>query len=109
MFLSLAAAAPLDVYVPPVLDPHEGTVWTIGNEYNVTWDASSPPPQITNRIGRVLLRKGPLSLNITLASGFDILDGTVPITVPDVEPGDDYAVVLFGDSGNFSPGFTITN
>ena len=36
-FLSLAAAAPLDVYVPPVLDPHEGTVWTVGNEYNVTW------------------------------------------------------------------------
>lgn len=112
-------------------------------------DASSPPPQITNRIGRVLLRKGPLSLNsaprvflvlfdcltstrsglVTLASGFDILDGTVPITVPAVEPGDDYAVVrecnvpilmtlglayiscclVFGDSGNFSPAFTITN
>ena len=112
-------------------------------------DASSPPPQITNRIGRVLLRKGPQSLNsaphvflvlfdcltltrsvvVTLASGFDILDGTVPIIVPDVEPGEDYAVVrecnsstlislslahityclVFGDSGNFSPAFTITN
>ncbi|THH18120.1 hypothetical protein EW146_g2817 [Bondarzewia mesenterica] len=112
---SLVAATPivlipLDIYTPPVLDPHTGTVWTVGNQYNVTWDTSNPPAQITNRFGSsIVLRKGPLITNHTLASEFDILLGTIGITAPDVVPGDDYAVVLFGDSGNISPAFTIAD
>lgn len=38
--VSLVAAAPLakrDVYVPPILYPHAGTVWKVGNHHNVTW------------------------------------------------------------------------
>lgn len=41
--LSLVASAPLlrqrDVFVPPVLYPHAGTVWKIGARHNVTWYA----------------------------------------------------------------------
>lgn len=62
-----------------------------------------------------------------LATGFDILLGRFEVTVPDVADGDDYAIVcefncylrylskvliffkVFGDSGNFSPNFTITH
>jgi hypothetical protein len=35
--------------------------------------------------------------------------GTIDVTVPRVKDGDDYQIVLFGDSGNFSPKFTIKN
>ena len=28
-----------DVFVPPVLYPHAGTVWTKGQRHNVTWCA----------------------------------------------------------------------
>ncbi|KAI0647624.1 hypothetical protein C8Q79DRAFT_960456 [Trametes meyenii] len=109
----IAAAAPLaelekrDVYVPPVLYPHAGTVWYKGQTHNVTWDVSNPPKQITNKIGRIMLRKGDVSTPLILAKGFDILKGHIEVTVPWVEEGTDYSVVLFGDSGNFSPKFTI--
>jgi len=61
---------------------------------------------------------------VTLAKGFDILDGKLPVTVPKVVPGDDWSIVcewkcswrhlslisslaVFGDSGNWSEDFTI--
>jgi len=53
-------AAPLskrDVYVPQILSPHAGTVWTSGQQATVTWDTSNPPKQITNREGLIILRK----------------------------------------------------
>ncbi|KAI0053970.1 hypothetical protein FA95DRAFT_1579052 [Auriscalpium vulgare] len=112
--LTIVSAAPLaelerrDVYTPPVLYPHAGTVWKIGNRHNVTWDVSDPPVNITNKIGFIVLRKGNLATNITLASGFNILQGRVEVTVPKVTPASDYSLVLFGDSGNFSPKFKIT-
>jgi hypothetical protein len=42
LFIALAAAVPVslntrDVFVPPVLFPHAGTVWKIGSHHNVTW------------------------------------------------------------------------
>lgn len=115
-FLALVAvvsAGPImkrDVFVPPVTYPHQGTVWKVGSKHNVTWDVSDPPKQITNKIGSIVLSKGGiLDIKHPLASGFSILDGQHEITVPAVESGDDYAVVVFGDSGNASPDFTITN
>ena len=39
-FFTLVASAPLlqrDVFVPPVLYPRTGTVWTVGSHHNVTW------------------------------------------------------------------------
>lgn len=32
-----------DVFVPPVLYPHKGTVWTKGQRHNVTWYVSVLP------------------------------------------------------------------
>ncbi len=50
-----------DVFVPPILYPHKGTVWKSGEEHTVVWDASNPPVKITNKIGRIMLRKGDLT------------------------------------------------
>ncbi|KAF9071732.1 hypothetical protein BDP27DRAFT_1218771 [Rhodocollybia butyracea] len=96
-----------DVYVPPILTPKAGDSWVIGDVRSVTWNVSSPPAQITNPVGQILLRKGNLTQNVTLAEGFNILDGNASFVVPSVTPDDDYRVVLFGDSGNFSPVFSI--
>ncbi|KAI0766378.1 hypothetical protein BD413DRAFT_152317 [Trametes elegans] len=100
-FVSALPLALRDVFVPPVTSPAEGDIWKIGENYTVTWDTSSAPVNITNKGGL-------LDIENPLAKGFDILQGEVNVTVPDVEPGDDYTVVLFGDSGNNSPQFTIT-
>ncbi|KAG5634937.1 hypothetical protein H0H81_000269, partial [Sphagnurus paluster] len=61
-----ASASPVnqakrDVYTPPVLYPHAGTVWNVGERHNVTWDTSNPPKSITNKIGTIMLRKGGLT------------------------------------------------
>ncbi|KAI0030258.1 hypothetical protein K488DRAFT_54580 [Vararia minispora EC-137] len=105
-----AFAAPLDkrdVWSPPVLYPHEGTVWKLGARHNVTWDASNPPKLISNGAA-IYLRRTNGMLQPALAEGFDLRTGRQEITVPSsFEPGDDYRVVLFGDSGNWSPEFTI--
>ncbi|KAH9950323.1 hypothetical protein B0H21DRAFT_724329 [Amylocystis lapponica] len=110
-FSQLAAAAPVletrDVYTPPVLYPHTGTVWTTGQRHNVTWSTADAPVHITNKIGQIQLRDYDTSTPLILASGFNILDGRVEVEVPWVVPGDNYSLVLFGDSGNFSPQFSI--
>ncbi|CAL1705785.1 unnamed protein product [Somion occarium] len=116
MFAAHVSALPLhedslekrDVYVPPVLYPHTGTVWKSGQRHNVTWDISNPPVNITNRIGFILLRSGKFSTPVVLAHGFDILLGRIEVTVPLVLTRSDFSVVLFGDSGNFSPQFQIS-
>ncbi|KAI8986070.1 hypothetical protein BD414DRAFT_578180 [Trametes punicea] len=112
LFFSLVSALPLavrDAYAPPVTYPHAGTAWKVGQYHNVTWDTSNAPSQITNQEGQVVLAKGGvLDYEHPLAKNFDILSGHVEIQVPNVEPGDDYTIVLFGDSGNDSDAFTIT-
>jgi hypothetical protein len=108
--VSAAPAAELDtrdVFVPPVTYPHAGTVWTVGQHHNVTWDTSGRPVNITNSIGRIMLNKGGIASPLILNDNFSILLGRIEVTVPWVLPGSDYQLVLFGDSGNFSPKFTI--
>jgi len=114
LIAALANAATLDVFVPLITDPIAGTVWKVGTQRNVSWDTSNAPRQVTNGEGLVTLAQGgvifenqPGGLQDPLASGFDILLGQIPVTVPDVPAGNNYQVVLFGDSGNFSPEFTI--
>ncbi|KAH7921314.1 hypothetical protein BV22DRAFT_1019579 [Leucogyrophana mollusca] len=108
--LPVARLQARDVFVPPILYPHAGTIWKVGNHHNVTWDTAGAPVNITNSIGHIyLVVHGLIDLDNELAGGFNILDGRVVIQVPDVAPADDYALVLFGDSGNFSPNFTITD
>ncbi|KAJ6481059.1 hypothetical protein C8R45DRAFT_320076 [Mycena sanguinolenta] len=96
-----------DVFTPPVLYPHDGTVWLVGQRHNVTWDTSDAPVNITNKIGQIMLRKSNLTTPLILADNFSILLGRIEVTVPWVIDGSDYQIVLFGDSGNFSPDFTI--
>jgi len=105
----LEARKALDVFVPPVTAPVEDAVWHIGSRQLVTWDTKSAPVQITNKIGRIQLRKGELITDTVLAEGFDILDGQHEVIVPNVTSSDDYSIVLFGDSGNYSPQFCIVD
>ncbi|OSC98395.1 hypothetical protein PYCCODRAFT_1439266 [Trametes coccinea BRFM310] len=113
VFASLAAAAPFaemerrDVFVPPITYPHTGTVWYKGQRHNVTWDTTNAPVNITNKLGRIMLRKGDITTPVILEDNFDILLGRIEVTVPWVLPDTDYSLVLFGDSGNFSPQFSI--
>ncbi|KAJ7103865.1 hypothetical protein C8R44DRAFT_715949 [Mycena epipterygia] len=110
--LTAVQATPLtietrDVFTPPVTYPHAGTVWYVGQTHNVTWDTSDHPVNITNKIGRIMLRKDGLTTPVILQENFSILLGRIEVKVPWVEDGNDYQLVLFGDSGNFSPLFTI--
>ncbi|KAJ6557723.1 hypothetical protein B0H19DRAFT_1148413 [Mycena capillaripes] len=107
--LAVAASAgltPLDVFVPRITSPTAGAVWVSKTQQNITWDASDAPPTISNK-ALLLLRKGNHTAPFILAEGFDLRAGSLEITVPWVLADDDYEFVLFGDSGNFSPAFTI--
>ncbi|KAI0820057.1 hypothetical protein BC628DRAFT_1331265 [Trametes gibbosa] len=107
------SAAPGDVISPPITAPKAGDVWTIGSTQLITWDTSSIVNP-TSETGLILLGvfendDEHLDTKHPLASGFSIRSGAVNVTVPAVAAGNDYIVVLFGDSGNMSPTFTITN
>jgi len=112
-FFSLVSASPIsatqrDVWTPAVITPTTGTTWTAGKTYTVTWDNSSPPTQITNPNGQIYLRQGDATQSSPIAQGFALSAGEVNVTVPtNVTAGDDWRVVLFGDSGNWSNVFSI--
>ena len=58
-------------------------------------DVSSPPAEISNKEGTIVLRSvatGRLDLDNPLATGFDILLGSIDVTVPSVTPGTYQAV-----------------
>ncbi|KAH9851823.1 hypothetical protein C2E23DRAFT_732406 [Lenzites betulinus] len=104
------------VFRPQIISPAAGTVWPAGSVQTLTWDTSNIPEDAKNQTGLALL--GYIVGNTTdehldvanpLATGFPITAGAANVTVPDVPARDDYVVVLFGDSGNTSPKFTITN
>ncbi|KAI9462715.1 hypothetical protein HD554DRAFT_1441910 [Boletus coccyginus] len=103
--LPLAKAAALDVWAPQILYPKSGTQWYAGEDHHVTCNA---PSSITNPNGQIyLVSGGQILFDYQLANGFDIRDGRVQVHVPNVHTGE-YQVVLFGDSGDTSAGFTIT-
>ncbi|KAJ3806093.1 hypothetical protein EV368DRAFT_87781 [Lentinula lateritia] len=111
-FASLTISAPLAarlVYVPHITAPNAKSVWRCGQTVVVTWDSSNRPKDVTNYKGMVLLRKEGLEdAEHPLASGFNVVDlHAISFKVPRVPRRDDYQIVLFGDSGNFSPEFTI--
>ncbi|KAJ7928072.1 hypothetical protein B0H13DRAFT_1969213 [Mycena leptocephala] len=112
LFFSVILAAPLDsrtVFDPPITSPTAQSIWKVGEVQTVTWNATGIPAGVT---GKIML--GYLSpdsegehLSDTLASGFNLTDEKVKVTVPAVVSRTSYIVVLFGDSGNISPEFTI--
>jgi len=106
-----------DVINPPITSPDEDTVWVIGTSQLVTWDTSVFEGQnLSTTQGEIFLGflndtsgNEHLDINNPLANGFDIRTGSVHITVPNVDPRDDYIIALLGDTSNISPKFTVTN
>ncbi|KZT23478.1 hypothetical protein NEOLEDRAFT_1069546 [Neolentinus lepideus HHB14362 ss-1] len=96
-----------DVYDPRITNPQASTVWVVEDNAEATWDTSDMPQHVTNPKGKLVLGYIEDSSDHPLADGFDISEGHIKFRVPRVEPRNDYIVVLFGDSGNRSPTFTI--
>ncbi|KAI9465059.1 hypothetical protein BJY52DRAFT_761773 [Lactarius psammicola] len=104
-----------DVWAPPIINPHKGTIWHIGSTATVSWNTSTRPMQVTNPTGTLLLGylrsdgEGGENLDVDhpLAQGFPLNAGKVKFVVPRVKPRHNYIVALIGDSGNISPKFTI--
>ncbi|KAF8336744.1 hypothetical protein F5887DRAFT_565197 [Amanita rubescens] len=103
------------VFDPTITSPAAGNQWVMGQTYNATWVTSNIPSELQNATSFILLgHSGNNSENLDikhpLATGFRLLDGWVNITIPlAVDPRDDYFIVLFGDSGNTSPSFSIVS
>ncbi|CDO69843.1 hypothetical protein BN946_scf184884.g2 [Trametes cinnabarina] len=102
------------VFRPHITSPKAGDVWPIGSNQTVTWDTSDIPEEARNQTGLILLgylvgddTDEHLGVNDPLAYNFPITAGSAQVTVPAVKTRDDYVIVLFGDSGNTSPKFTI--
>ncbi|KAL5524450.1 hypothetical protein ACEPAF_9590 [Sanghuangporus sanghuang] len=100
------------VYNPLITYPTAGVVWTVGETKTITWETSEIPEELRNSTGTILLGYNEddsenLDIAQPLATGFNLTDGQVNVTVPEKQERSDYIVVLFGDSGNASPEFTI--
>ena len=117
-----------DDWVPQITSPNANTVWTAGCIFTVTWDASDPPSEITNPQGMIYLRINDETQPNPIAQGFPLTAGQVDVTVPaDTQASPEWQVVrksllslgpirgntlrfsslVMGDSGNWSPPFTI--
>lgn len=115
--VSCVLTAPLparDVVAPPITSPTASTVWNVGDTQTVTWSTANLPTNVTNPDGMLILGyvangSENLMLQSPLATNLSYSVGQAQITVPSVPTGNNYIVVLFGDSGNTSPQFTITN
>ncbi|KAJ3722809.1 hypothetical protein DFJ43DRAFT_1092446 [Lentinula guzmanii] len=106
-FVASAKAAPSIVWDPTITSPVTGTVWTVGTMVNVTWSITDEPSTVSNA-GEIYLAKDNVQM-MALSGTFDLAaaDGSYAVTVPDVPTGDDYQVILYGDSGNIGPSFVI--
>ncbi|KAG8214724.1 hypothetical protein J3R82DRAFT_9812 [Butyriboletus roseoflavus] len=115
--LSSVSALPLalrDVVSPPITSPTAASVWVVGQTQTVTWSTTGLPVNQTNPVGMLVLgylynNSENLMLNSPLATNLNYSVGQAQVTVPNVPSRTDYIVVLFGDSGNASPEFTIIN
>ncbi|KIJ17905.1 hypothetical protein PAXINDRAFT_167837 [Paxillus involutus ATCC 200175] len=115
--VSFVYAVPLalrDVVDPPITSPTAATIWHVGDTQTVTWSTAGLPSNPSNPNGMLVLGymandSENLMLDSPLATNLSYAVGQAEITVPNVPTGSNYIVVLFGDSGNASPQFTITN
>ncbi|GAB5585602.1 hypothetical protein Unana1_00502 [Umbelopsis nana] len=107
------------VYSPKITKPDKTTKWRAGESFTVTCNlfrdpdsAGIPIPDSVNgtiKLGYLLNGdKYNEHLYWDLADKFRLNSGSQRITLPkDLETRSTYIVVLFGDSGNASPEFTI--
>ncbi|KAG0336661.1 hypothetical protein BG004_007947 [Podila humilis] len=115
--LAWAAVVNAIIINPKITSPSAGDVWPAGSTQTVTWETKDVDR--ADREGVLVLgylSKDPndwnehLDLKRPLAIGFKLMDGQHEVIIPkDKGPLDRYIIVLFGDSGNASPKFTITN
>ncbi|KAJ3796831.1 hypothetical protein GGU11DRAFT_829045 [Lentinula aff. detonsa] len=127
-FVASAKAAPSIVWDPTITSPVTGTVWTVGTMVNVTWwgelndlikttcthifdterRSITDEPSTVSNAGEIYLAKDNVQM-MALSGTFDLAaaDGSYAVTVPDVPTGDDYQIILYGDSGNIGPSFVI--
>lgn len=59
---SAVLAAPVhltarDVWVPKIFQPTATTIWQVGGTYDIEWDLSQKPVNVTNPVGTVYLSK----------------------------------------------------
>ncbi|KAH7884958.1 hypothetical protein F5I97DRAFT_1881208 [Phlebopus sp. FC_14] len=113
-FVSAVPLALRDVVDPPITSPTANTVWHVGEQQTVTWNTTGLPSNPSNPNGMLVLgymynNSENLMLDSPLATNLNYSTGQAQITVPNVSTREDYIVVLFGDSGNASPQFTIIN
>ncbi|ESK90214.1 hypothetical protein Moror_7728 [Moniliophthora roreri MCA 2997] len=110
-FAVFAAASPpvrRDIWNPKIISPDENTVWVLGTKVNVTWDTSDAPELISGG-SAIQLNKADVPTDLPyLLQGFDLRVGWVEIDVPQVNPGNDYSITLFGSSGNRSKKFGVS-
>jgi hypothetical protein len=111
----------LIAYSPPIQSPAVGDKWFIGQQRKIVWDTTRIPPEIWNTTGLILLGRRNTTdenehldisahllhnpycetgseellglLDHPLAKDFPIVQGKINVTVPNVEPSNDYIVV----------------
>ncbi|KAF8914889.1 hypothetical protein CPB85DRAFT_1433370 [Mucidula mucida] len=108
----------LIVWNPKITSPKPGDkAWVSNERRNVTWSVDDIPPEKRNDTGKVVLGHWDMdgqneNLNYThpIARDFPLITGWIECTMPPHVPsGNQYFVVLFGDSGNTSPTFSVIN
>jgi hypothetical protein len=100
----------LDVWAPTIISPNASTIWTKGQQYNVTWSTSNAPVNISNGAAVEMGHDGTILTDQVLAKGFDLRQGWVTVTCPsDLPAGANYSIILFGDSGDQSQQFSLVD
>jgi len=106
-------AAPLIVFNPHIISPQAAVAWPMGSRQTVKWETDNIPKEMKNYNGTILLghmENGSENLDVDhpLASQFPITSGSMAVRIPsNIPAGNDYFIVLLGDSGNMSPKFRI--
>ncbi|KAF5340718.1 hypothetical protein D9611_007434 [Ephemerocybe angulata] len=103
------------VISPHITSPEQDDFWVKGSRQIVRWDTDKLDKESLNSNGLVVLGWSEpgsdnehLDLENPLASNFSLAEGWIEVEVPEeVETRENYFIVLFGDSGNISPSFTI--
>ncbi|KIP06058.1 hypothetical protein PHLGIDRAFT_24778 [Phlebiopsis gigantea 11061_1 CR5-6] len=108
---ALGAASQLqarDIWDPKMTYPTTGTVWTSGQPHTVTWETADAPPSNTGEgKAHILLRSGDFKTPAVLVHDMDLRVGQANVVVSDVITGEDFSLILFGDSDNWGDTSTI--
>ncbi|KAF9308903.1 hypothetical protein BG003_010435 [Podila horticola] len=116
LFTSLLWIVGAVIVNPKITSPEADVEWPAGSTQTIKWNTEHVDNH--NATGSLVL--GYLSDDISdmsehldythpLAADFKLIDGSLDIVIPNVVTRKTYIIVLFGDSGNASPKFTITN